>query len=72
MADLVREHHLNVLHRTARQQGRQRYSVEAIVDDSLIPQLEKAGYKVERFEDVDELGRQRQQEIGQGDRYGER
>jgi hypothetical protein len=72
MADLVREHHLNVLHRTARHQGRQRYSVEAIVDDSLIPQLEKAGYKVERFEDVDELGRQRQQEIGQGDRYAER
>jgi hypothetical protein len=72
MADLVREHKLDVLHRTTKHQGRQRYAVEAIVDDSAIPRLEKAGYTVERHEDVDELGRQRQQEIGQGDRYTQR
>jgi hypothetical protein len=69
MADLVREHKVNVLHRTVQEKGQRRYTVDAIVEDSVIPRLKKAGYEVERHEDVDELGRQRQQEVGQGDRY---
>jgi hypothetical protein len=71
MADLVREHHLDVLHRTSQDKGQQQYSVDAIVDDSVIPRLETAGYTVERHEDVDVLGRQRQEEIGRGDRYSQ-
>jgi hypothetical protein len=71
MADLVRKHQVDVLHRTTREKGPRHYTVDAIVDDGLIPQLEKAGYQIERHEDVDELGRQRQAEIGQGDRYAQ-
>jgi hypothetical protein len=69
MADLVRLHQVVVLHRTSRHQGRQRYSVEALADDAVIQKLAEAGYEVERHEDVDELGRQRQREVGQGNRY---
>ena len=69
MADLVRLHEVTVLHRTSRHRGQQRYTVEAIADDGVIQKLTQAGYEVERHEDVDELGRQRQQEVGQGDRY---
>ena len=69
MADLVRVHQVVVLHRTARHPDRQRYTVEALADEPVIEKLIQAGYKVERHEDVDELGRQRQQEVGQGNRY---
>ena len=54
MADLVRLHQV---------------TVDAIADDGVIQKLVQAGYAVERHEDVDELGRQRQQEVGQGNRY---
>jgi hypothetical protein len=69
MADLVRLHQVVVLHRTSRHQGRQRYTVEALADDDVIQKLADAGYDVERHEDVDERGRERQQEVGQGNRY---
>jgi hypothetical protein len=69
MADLVRLHQVTVLHRTSRHQGRQQYTVDAIVDDGVIQKLVQAGYGVERHEDVDDRGRQRQQEVGQGNRY---
>jgi hypothetical protein len=69
MADLQRVHEVTLLHRTSRHQGRQRYTVEAIADDGVIQKLVQAGYEVERHEDVDELGRQRQQEVGPGNRY---
>jgi hypothetical protein len=69
MADLVRVHEVVVLHRTSRHKGQERYTVEALADDGVIQKLTQAGYQVERHEDVDELGRQRQQEVGQGNRY---
>lgn len=69
MADLVRTYRVSVLHKTARDQGKERYTVDAIVDDSAIPKLTAAGYTVERHYDVDEVGRERQKEVGQGDRY---
>jgi len=34
-----------------------------------IRELQEAGYKVEAGENVSELGRQRQKEVGQGDRF---
>jgi hypothetical protein len=34
-----------------------------------IAELRAAGYKVEQGENVSELGRQRQKEVGQGDRF---
>ena len=69
MADLVRTHQVSVLHKTVRSKGKQRYSVDAIVEDSAIPHLTDAGYDVKRNHDVDEVGRQRQKEVGRGDRY---
>jgi hypothetical protein len=69
MADLVRAHQISVLHKTVRSRGKDRYTVDAIVEDSAIPRLTAAGYAVERHEDVDEVGRERQKEVGQGDRY---
>lgn len=69
MADLVRTHQVSVLHKTVRSKGKQRYSVDAIVEDSVIPRLTDAGYDVKRNHDVDEVGRQRQKEVGRGDRY---
>ena len=72
MADLVRAHHVHVLHKTVRDKGKQRYTVDAIVDDGAIRRLTAAGYEVTRNHDVDELGRERQKEVGQGDRYARR
>jgi hypothetical protein len=69
MADLVRTHQVSVLRQTVRDKGKQRYTVDAIVDESAIPRLTAAGYQVTRNHDVDEVGRERQKEVGQGDRY---
>jgi hypothetical protein len=69
MADLVRAHRIKVLHKTVRDKGKERYTVDAIVDDSAIARLRAAGYEVESNYDVDEVGRERQKEVGQGDRY---
>ena len=70
MADLVRAHHVHVLHKTVRSMGKDRYIVDAIVEDAVIPLLTAAGYRVTRRYDVDEVGSQRQKEVGQGNRYG--
>jgi hypothetical protein len=69
MADLVRAHHVSVIHKTVRHKGTQQYTVDAIVDEHAIERLTAAGYTVERHHDVDEVGRERQKEVGQGDRY---
>ena len=69
MADLVRAHQIHVLHKTVKSKGKQRYTVDAIVEGRAIPRLTRAGYEVERHEDVDKVGRERQKEVGQGDRY---
>jgi len=45
------------------------YTVHAIAEAADMEKLEKAGYRIHRHEDVDELGKQRQTEVGQGDRY---
>lgn len=72
MADLVRQHQVRVLHKTVRSQGRQRYTVDAIVDEKVIPQLIDAGYEVQQNYDPEAVGRQRQKEVGRGDRYARR
>jgi len=69
MADLVRTHHVRVLHKTVRARGKERYTVDAIVEDTVIPLLTAAGYRVKRRYDVDVVGSERQKEVGQGDRY---
>ena len=69
MADLVRTHQVSVLSKTVRHHGKRRYSVDAMVEESAIPRLTEAGYDVKRNHDVTEVGRERQKEVGRGDRY---
>lgn len=44
-------------------------SVEAYVSDVVINRLERAGLDVEVFEDMTELGKRRQSEVGKEDRF---
>jgi hypothetical protein len=83
MADLVRKDKVDVLRQTVRQLDEGGYSVDAIVDDAQIRALETGGaveieagmteareagrYTIERHEDVDEVGKARQDEIGRED-----
>jgi hypothetical protein len=69
MLDLVRKHKIPVEDHSAHSTPSGDYRVEAIVEPSDIHKLEQAGYRVERHEDVDELGKERQKEVGRGDRY---
>jgi hypothetical protein len=70
MADLVREHRIEVLRQTARQLDEESgYGVDALVDSHQIQTLEAKGYRVEVHEDIDEIGKARQAEVGKGDRY---
>lgn len=82
MADLVREFKIDVFRKTARPlqkdrgvraddltEGDRFYSVDALIDGELIGVLERKGYRIERYEDVDKLAHERQQEVGKGDRY---
>ncbi len=69
MADLVRKYQIHVLRQTAKQLAGGDYSVDAIVDGSLIPRLRQRGYRVDQFEDVDIAGRASLLEVGQGNRY---
>lgn len=44
-------------------------TLPAYADEERIGRLRAAGYKVERGENVSALGRQRQAEVGKGDRF---
>lgn len=44
-------------------------SLLAYANEAQIKELRAANYKVEQGENVSELGRQRQKEVGQGDRF---
>jgi len=71
MADLVREHKIAVVQHTVRQLDKEgSYSVDAIVDDAQIADLEaREAYTIERHEDVDEVGRARLEEVGKEDDF---
>ncbi len=69
MADLVRKYKIQVSDHGIRHVEGTGYLVDAIVQPEEIQLLEAAGYKVQRHEDVDEVGKARQAEVGQGNRY---
>jgi len=69
MLDLVRKHKLQVFDHGNRFTESAGYSVGAIAEPADIQELENAGYHVQQHEDVDELGKTRQKEVGIGDRY---
>ncbi len=68
MADLVRKHKIQVFRNTVRSKDTN-YVVDAIAQPNEIQLLEAAGYHIQRHEDVDEVGKARQKEVGQGNRY---
>jgi hypothetical protein len=69
MLDLVRKHKIQVFDHGNRYSDSEGYSVDALAEPSDIQTLENAGYQIQRHEDVDEQGKARQQEVGEGDRY---
>lgn len=70
MADLVREFKIDVLRHTTRQLKKgDRYSVDAVVDYKQIRSLKAKGYEITTRENVDKVGKERQKEVGRGDRY---
>ncbi len=68
MADLVRKHKIHVLRNTVRSKDTG-HAVDAIAQLNEIQLLEAAGYSIQRHEDVDEVGKARQKEVGRGNRY---
>jgi hypothetical protein len=69
MLALVREHKINVFDHGIRKGDMTGYLVDAIAEPAAIQKLEAAGYQVQMHEDVDEAGKERQGEVGQGNRY---
>jgi len=73
MLDLVRKYKLQVLDHGIRYTEKDGHSVDAIVDGADLSDLEskltKPTYRVQRHEDIDELGKARQKEVGRGNRY---
>ena len=68
MLDLIRKLRIQIDEHSA-QSTESGHSVDAIVEPAEIQELERAGYNVQRHEDVDETGKERQKEVGRGDRY---
>jgi len=69
MLDLVRKHKIQILDHGSGSTADGSFQAHALAEPSDIDRLEEAGYEVHRHEDVDEVGKQRQQEVARGDRY---
>lgn len=70
MSDLVRKYKLHIIDHTVRHDKQTgQHHVDAIAQPNEIQLLEDNGYHVERHEDVDEIGKARQKEVGKGSRY---
>jgi hypothetical protein len=72
MLDLVRKHKVDVLDHGAGSPAEPgAFSVDAFLQPAAIAALRESGYAVEQHEDADELGKARQRQVGQGNRYRE-
>ena len=69
MADLIRKYKIQVFDHGIRYSKDTGFVVDAIAQSNEIQMLEAAGYNIQRHEDVDELGKARQKEVGLGNRY---
>jgi carboxypeptidase T len=69
MADLVLKYHIDVLDHGIRHKKDTGYSVEAIAQPDEIQLLKDAGYQIQQHEDVEKIGKERQKEVGKGNRY---
>jgi hypothetical protein len=68
MADLVRVHGVRVLPQTLDEEGPEP-RVDAMAGEPTIQRLTDAGYRVERYEDVDEAAREDLGQVGKGNRF---
>ncbi len=71
MLDLVRKYKIQVLDH-GQKSGAEGYSVDAILDASEFANFQSKPYRLTRHEDVDEVGRERQKQVGVGNRYARR
>ena len=69
MADLVRKYKLHIIDHSIKHDKDTGHQVDAIVQPDEIQLLESKGYQIERHEDMDEIGKARQMEVGKGNRY---
>jgi hypothetical protein len=69
MLDLMRKHKIQIFDHGIRRSDKEGYIVDALIEDQNIAVLKAKGYKIERYEDVDQEGKARQHEVGQGNRY---
>jgi len=70
MADLVNKYKLHIIdHSVRHDKDTGHHHVDAIAEPDEIQLLEDNGYHIERHEDVDEIGKARQVEVGKGNRY---
>jgi hypothetical protein len=60
MLDLVRKYHLDVSDHGSRYSESTGYTIDAAADATNIAKLKQAGYNVQKHEDIDKLGRERQ------------
>jgi hypothetical protein len=69
MLDLVRKHKFSVFDHGNSYSDEEGYTVGGIAEPETIQTLREAGYQIQQHEDVDERGKDRQREVGKGDRY---
>jgi carboxypeptidase T len=69
MADLLRNHDIEISERGARFAAATGYTVTALAAPDAIRKLQQSGYVVVQHEDADEVWKLRQREVGQGNRY---
>jgi hypothetical protein len=72
MADLRRKHNVMIVDHSVRHSEERGYAVDAIAESTEIKKLQAAGYEVETHEDVDVRGKERQAEVGRGNRFAPR
>jgi hypothetical protein len=69
MTELMRVPGLQVFDHGQTQTPEGLFTIHAIAEPPTIRSLEDAGYAVRVLEDVDEIGKQRQKEVGLGNRF---
>src|SRR5207247_2585028 len=67
MADLVRQHRVAVVRQTAIRRSDGTYRVQAFAEPEQVQILEASGYQLERHEDAEALGRERQIQVQEAD-----
>jgi hypothetical protein len=69
----LRKHKIEIVQQTARKLEEDAgYRVNALLNSEQISALETEGFRIEIIQNVDEVGRARQEQVGKGNRYLQR